>query len=290
MHKLSTALRWAPFAVVAVELVLLLAGIIDLGEAALAIVVLEVALAAILVGEAVTLYSTYDRARGRGESRTASASAALDAALPPVVARLVKQELVMLSAFAGAFGRRTPRAPEGAQVVPSASNLRTLMKVLVAVSLLELVVVGVVVEMLVSSAVVRWALVVLSAYGLVWVVGFTSSLRRSPHIVGADLLRLRFAMLADVRVPTRLIASVRRDRCGGHKRLLDVGGDTLSLSVMGVTNVLVELSEPHEIDLGRKGMHTVTSLRFHADDPDGAARTIREGAEVADRCLTVPVS
>lgn len=274
VHRLSTALRWVPFAVVGVELVLLVTGIVDFAQAAVVIVVLEVAVAAILVGEAVTLYQTYDRARLRGEPRGAAAAAALDAALPPIVAHLVKQELRMVGALAGVFSR-SPCLPEGARAISTGASLRTLMKVIVAVSILELVVVGVLVEAFVSSAAIRWTVVVLSLYGLVWVVAFTSSLRRNVHVLTGEDLRLRFAMLADLRVPTRVVATARRDRQGGHKHLVDAGDGTLSLSVMGMTNLLVELSEPTEIDLGRRGVHTVTKVLLQADDPDEAVRTIR---------------
>lgn len=272
-HKLSKALRWAPFVVVAVELVLLFAGVIDVAEAAVAIVVLEGALAVILIGEAATLWSAYGKARQSGRSRAAAASAALDAALPPVMARLVKQELSMIASLAGIFGRRET---SGETVVPYGSNLRTLLKALIVVSILEIVVVGIVVELFVSSAVIRWGLLIVSVYMFLWACAFTSSMRRRPHVVGPEQLRLRFGTLIDIPIPTRLIGSVRADRKGSHKRVVNVDDDTLSLAIMGTTNMVVDLDEPYDVDLGHKGVHTVRRLRFHADRPDAATKAIRE--------------
>jgi hypothetical protein len=272
-HKIKTALRWAPFVVVAVELVLLFAGVIDVADAAIAIVVLEGALAVILVGEAATLWSAYGKARRSGKSGAAAASAALDAALPPLMARLVKQELSMFAALGAIFGGKRD---SGQTVVPYGSDLRTLLKVLVAVSVLEIVVASIIVELFVSSAILRWGLLVVSVYALLWVVAFTSSMRTRPHVVGPDQLRLRFGMLTDIGVPTRLIGSVRAERQGSHKRMLNIDDDTLSLAIMGTTNMVADLDEPYDVDLGHKGVHTVRRLRFHADRPDAATKAIRE--------------
>jgi hypothetical protein len=276
VRRYSTALRWLPFVIVAAELVLVFAGVIDLAQAAVAIVVLEAALAVILVGEAATLFSVYKKVRGSGQSRTAAASAALDAALPPIVARLVKQELRMMASVGGIFSGRRSSHPPGVSVVPYGSNMRSLLKVLIGVSILELVVVGVVVELFVSSAILRWGLLIVSLYMLVWVCAFTASMARNPHVVGPEQLRLRFGMLTDIGIPTRLISSARADRQGSHKHVVDVEDDTLSLSIMGTTNVLAELDEPYEVDLGHKGVHAVRRLRFHADRPDAAVKAIRE--------------
>jgi hypothetical protein len=273
LHKFSKVLRWAPFVVVAVELVLLFAGVIDVAEAAVAIVVLEAALAAILIGEAATLWSAYGKARRSGGSRASAASAALDAALPPVMARLVKTELSMMAALGGIFGKRDA---SGETVVPYGSNLRTLLKALIVIAILEIVVVGIVVELFVSSAVIRWGLLIVSVYMFLWAVAFTSSMRRRPHVVGPEQLRLRFGTLTDIPIPTRLIGSVRADREGSHKRTLNIDDDTLSLAVMGTTNMVAELDEPYDVDLGHKGVHTVWRVRFHADRPDAATKAIRE--------------
>jgi hypothetical protein len=276
LHKLSKVLRWAPFVVVAVELVLLFAGVIDVAEAAVAIVVLEAALAVILIGEAATLWSAYGKARRSGGSRASAASAALDAALPPVMARLVKTELSMMASLGGIFGRRDASGEPGETVVPYGSNLRTLLKALIVISILEIVVVGIVVELFVSSAVIRWGLLIVSVYMFVWAVAFTSAMRRRPHVVGPEQLRLRFGTLTDIPIPTRLIGSVRADREGSHKRILNIDDDTLSLAIMGTTNMVAELDEPYDVDLGHKGVHTVRRVRFHADRSDAATKAIRE--------------
>jgi hypothetical protein len=114
-----------------------------------------------------------------------------------------------------------------------------------------------------------------TVYGVLWAYGFAASIRRNPHIVGPQQLRLRFGMLTDVGLSTRLIASARADRRGSHKRIVNVDDDTLSLATMGTTNVLAELEEPYAVDLGRHGVHTVRRLRFQADDPSAAVRTLR---------------
>ena len=43
-----------------------------------------------------------------------------------------------------------------------------------------------------------------------------------------------------------------------------------------LTNLVVDLTDPIEVDLRRLGRHSVRTLRFFADDPGKAAADIRE--------------
>jgi hypothetical protein len=130
--------------------------------------------------------------------------------LAPVVARLIGRELRMVASLPSMFAGRAPRPPAGATAVPYGRDLRSLLKVLIALSILEIVVVAIVVELLVSSEIVRYGQLIVTVYGVLWAYGFAASIRRNPHIVGPQQLRLRFGMLTDVGLSTRLIASASR--------------------------------------------------------------------------------
>jgi hypothetical protein len=51
---------------------------------------------------------------------------------------------------------------------------------------------------------------------------------------------------------------------------------TLVLEISNSTNVRLDLTEPQEIDLGRRGVHDVTKIEFWTDDPDGMVRALRK--------------
>ncbi|HZM77905.1 MAG TPA: hypothetical protein VFC19_19475 [Candidatus Limnocylindrales bacterium] len=266
-------LRWLPFAIVLVEAVLLATGVLTLGQAAVLLLILEVLLAVAIVGEFAALLRAYRRARRAEAGRAAAFSAALDAVLPPPLAYLVRQEFRMFSAVYGALRRRRRVRPDE-EVVTYGGQLRTLLIGMVAVSIIEVVVV----ELLVPWDWLRWTLVILGAYGLLWVLGFASSIYTSPHSVARDALHLRFALFAEVAVPMSNVASVSQSLSGSHKKLVEAGDGALSLSVFGTSNVLVILEPAVELDVGRSGRHVVDRVRFYADDPAHAVATIRAAA------------
>ncbi|KJK45430.1 hypothetical protein UK23_26310 [Lentzea aerocolonigenes] len=60
-----------------------------------------------------------------------------------------------------------------------------------------------------------------------------------------------------------------------HKTRSVVDG-TLVLEISNSTNVRVQLNEPQEVDLGRRGAHHITKIEFWADDPGGMVRALRK--------------
>ncbi|NJC71913.1 hypothetical protein HC031_19650 [Planosporangium thailandense] len=264
-------LRWVPFLVVATELVLVVGGVVSLADAAVAVVLIEIALLGVVVGEVVTMRAAYRKARRSGADRAPAMSAALDAALPPVVAMLIRQELRVFGSLLSVVRRRTRVSP-GDSALPYGRRLRGLLIVLAGLSLAEVAVV----EAFVPWPVVRWVLLALGIYGLLWVVSFVASLSVYPHTIGPRVLRLRFGPFTDLAVPTEKIATAVENTTGTHRKTVETDDETLSVSLMGTSTVLVDLAEPHEVDLGRRGRHTVRRLRFDADDPADAVRLLRE--------------
>jgi hypothetical protein len=182
---------------------------------------------------------------------------------------VLKREIRVFGSLARKV-RRRPDIPAGATALRYGAAMRPLLWCMIIVSIVE---VGVV-ELIVPWATLRWILVILGVYGLIWVLGFAASFTVNPHTVSSAALRLRFAFLADITIPAELLASASRNVSGGHRHTVEPADGELALSVMGYTDVVVELTEPYAVDLGRKGTAQVSRVRFQADQPAEAVSLI----------------
>ncbi|MFG2037522.1 hypothetical protein [Dactylosporangium sp. NPDC048998] len=232
-------LRWLPFAVAAADALLAATDAIDLRTAAIALLAAEAVLAALVL---TTIGP------------------------PPIVSAVVRLELRLYHALFDAVRGRRPRA-----AIAYGGRLRGLLVGMTAVSVVELFVV----EVVVPWPAARWALLILGAYGLLWVAAFLAATVSRPHTVTDDAVRLRFAVFHDIEVPLRHLEDARRALRGSHRRTVEVDGEELSVSVLGTTNVLLLLSEPSEVDLGRPGRHRISRIRLYADDPPHALELLR---------------
>jgi hypothetical protein len=266
-------LRWLPFLIVFVEAVLLVTGVLTLGQAAVLLLVLEGLLVVVVLSEFGLLLRAYRTARHSAATRSKAFSAAVDAVLPRPIGHLVRQEFRVFGAIYGTLRRKRRVKPDD-RVVTYGGNLYMLLIAMVAVSIIEVVVV----ELFIPWNWLRWALVILGGYGLLWVLGFGCSLYTRPHTVGRDELGLRFAIFSEVTVPLANVKSASKSLCGTHKKSVEVIDGTLSFSVLGTTNVSVPLEPPVEVNLGRLGRHMVHRLRFYADGPARASAAVRDGA------------
>ena len=66
----------------------------------------------------------------------------------------------------------------------------------------------------------------------------------------------------------------------GHKRNLELDGDSMAMSVMGDTNVELRFFPPVEVDVAGR-IHALTRIRCYADGPREAASALRN--HVLDR-------
>lgn len=265
--------RWLPFVVVAVQAALYLTGVLTLAQAAILLLVLEVLLAVVVAGEFLLLVRSYRRSHQAGASRSEAFSDALDAVLPRPVAFLVRQEFRMLGALVDGIRRRRHAGP-GDRVVAYVGRLRGILIAMIAISIVELAVV----EFLVPWAWLRWTLLILGVYGLIWVLGFAFSAQTRPHLVDAERLRLRMAVWADITVPLGTLSKAGPGGIASHDRDVEAGDGKLAVSVLGVTNMSLTFAEPVEVDCGKAGRHAVRYVRFYADDQESATAAIRESA------------
>ncbi|MFJ6608306.1 hypothetical protein [Streptomyces lydicus] len=148
--------------------------------------------------------------------------------------------------------------------------------------------------------VARAVLLVVDVYTVLMLLGFQAAVTR-PHVLGAEVLRLREGARTEVRIPVERIVSVRYDLrftkepakkpAKGRGVPADAdgepgGGGVAELAVGGQTSVTLELAGPVEVVrlLGR--CERVRTVRFHADDARGAVAAVR--ARMRERERTAP--
>ncbi|MCI0689908.1 MAG: hypothetical protein L0Y54_22115, partial [Sporichthyaceae bacterium] len=100
---------------------------------------------------------------------------------------------------------RRPVAEPGAEAFLYAAVLTPVFLAFIGVSAVELPVV----HLLLPWEGVRRVVDVISAYGLLWMVGLLASMRVHPHVISDAGLRVRHGISVDVAIPWEAIATVR---------------------------------------------------------------------------------
>ncbi|GAA4215445.1 hypothetical protein [Microbispora amethystogenes] len=260
--RLVSAGRWLIPAVLAIEVLLLVTGMIDFGTGARMVLIVESLLFGLVLLQARSAWSVYRAARADGCDEMGATGAALDAVLPAPAAAVLKQDLLLWRALYLAARRR--KALDADEVaIAYGREVRTIMWLVMVVDGVLLVVV----HLALPWPAVRMVLFVVTIIGLLWLAGFLAALHVYPHAIGPRRLRLRFASFYDVCVPVAMIKSVRVERGGkGLLRSAEVVGGTLVMEVSSSTNIVIELTGTHVVKLrGRE--HPITRVRCYADDP-----------------------
>ncbi|WP_414506188.1 hypothetical protein [Streptomyces sp. NEAU-L66] len=127
--------------------------------------------------------------------------------------------------------------------------------------------------LLAGTAVVHEVMLFVDVYTVLTVLGLQAAAVTRPHVLGAEVLRLRDGARREIRIPLERIASVRYDLRFTKER--DKSGDVAELAVGGQTSVTVELSEPVVAVrlLGQR--ETLRTVRFHADEARAAVAAVR---------------
>lgn len=124
---------------------------------------------------------------------------------------------------------------------------------------------------------VRLVVDVISAWGLVWMLGTLAAYRIRPHLLLGDELRVRSGVYHDLAVPLAAIEAVTVGEVDLPSSMLtlQVEPDSVSVGVSGRTNVTVTLQEPTGIATA-KGVQQVRHVRLWADDARGLAGRLDE--------------
>ncbi|MGW8553365.1 hypothetical protein [Streptomyces tubercidicus] len=200
------------------------------------------------------------------------------------VRRLAAHEGRWLRSLGWWVARRRIGVAPGERALGYAGAQAALVYGLTFVCVVETVGLGV---LLAGKAVVHEVMLFIDVYTVLTVLGLQAAAVTRPHVLGAEVLRLRDGARREIRIPLERIASVRYDLRFGKEQRKDggsgkgdsggEGGIVTELPVAGQTSVTVELSEPVVAVrlLGRR--ETVRTVRFHCDEAREAVAAIRAG-------------
>ena len=137
----------------------------------------------------------------------------------------------------------------------------------------------VVLHLLLTWERIRLAADVVSAWGLIWMLGTLAAYRIRPHVLTDQELLLRNGVYHQIAVPTAAIATatVRETELRSSVFPLQVDDDRLSLGVSGRTNVVLALHQPTPIATA-KGVVDARVVALWLDDPRAFAARVNETA------------
>jgi hypothetical protein len=114
----------------------------------------------------------------------------------------------------------------------------------------------------------RYSLVVLSVWGLLWMLGLLASLRTNPHVVSGAGLRLRSGFQFDASIPWEQIFAIRHRRSSAHRKLhVEHNQSGASVALQRASNLEVVFREPLPADFLDGRQPRVDTIHFYADNP-----------------------
>ena len=165
------------------------------------------------------------------------------------------------------FVFRRPKVPAGAIAFSYYQPVLAILIVFVALSAVEIVVLDLIVR---RWAHVRIPLLILSGWGLIYMLGFLFGMLTRPHAIGPAGIRARYGPEIDIPLLWDDIESVTRRKHTLQNKQPKVSVDedgeaTLHLRMQNETNIEVELRAPIVVRLPQ-GPETVSKVTLYADD------------------------
>jgi hypothetical protein len=175
---------------------------------------------------------------------------------------------------------RRPKVPTGAAGFSYHQPILAIMIVFIVVSAVEVVVLDWIVN---RWTYIRIPLLIISIWGLVWMLGLLFGMLVRPHAVGPDGIhhhvdhaaavgiRVRYGSEVDIPIAWKDVYSViRRKQAIQDKQpkvTIDENGvATLQMRIQNETNIEVRLERPVPLKLPH-GIETVCTVKLYADDP-----------------------
>ena len=282
---MQKALKWLLPLVLVIEGALVWSKVLDLGTAAVVVGVLE--LLGLLLGlrAIIAAVRQYRSDRAAGLDLTAALEEGLTVIFPRKIARLIALE-PQIYVCLYQFARRRRRTAD-----EFAYHGRSALGSVVALILLTAPFEILAYELLIPWAGVRWALLLLTIYSVIWLLGLYASFRTLPYQLTAEGLRLHYGILAEGTVPYRALADVtleRRKAPGGHEGLQTSRDGALYLAVGGRTDLTLRLHTPVIIHGLFQSQPPATILHLTADDPTALLTALRARAGLPVTAPPVP--
>lgn len=275
-------LKWVTPVVIVVQVVLVATGVLDVGQAVVIAVGIEVLLAVLLLALAVTARVLYRRLRAEGMSRSDAFLAAAETVLPGPMVAVLRWELGGLVSII-LLVRRRKDIPDGATVIKSGSQHKAFLLVMTLLGPLEILIV----ELIVPWAWVRVVLLVAAIYGTLWMFGFYAAVHTRPHYIDNRRLVVRTGHLMTVSVDIDDVRAARHETRNSYqgdkyKGMVTVTDDWVAVTGMVGTELTLTLAPQTALLVQGKGTVHAGELRFDVDEPRVAIATITARLQCAD--------
>ena len=171
---------------------------------------------------------------------------------------------------------RRPKVPAGAVGFSYYQPVLAILIVFVALSAVEIVVLDLIVR---RWQHIRIPVLILSIWGLIYMLGFLFGMLTRPHAIGPAGIRARYGSEVDIPLPWDDIESVTRRKHALQNKQPKVSVDedgeaTLHLRMQNETNIEVQLTGPIEVRLPH-GPETISKVTLYADDSDAFMQEVR---------------
>lgn len=174
------------------------------------------------------------------------------------------------------FVFRRPKVPAGGVGFSYHKPVLPILIVFVVVSALEMLVVDLIVR---RWAYIRVPLLILSFWGIIYMLGLLFGMLVRPHAIAADGIRVRYGSEIDLPIAWDDVHSVtRRKRVNSDKQPKvtrdDNGEASLHMRIQNETNLEIRLNRPVSLRLPH-GIETVSMVNLYADDPQAFMDEVR---------------
>ena len=261
-------LKWLLPVLVVAEVALVRLEVLDLRDAILILVAVEVLL--LLTGGTLLLSAVreYRRNRASGFDGWRALESGIAIPLPRLAARLMVSELRLFYCLIKWALRRT-RLQEGEFSYHRRSTMDMLVLMIVLVSPVEVLVIELLLQAFLPLLWLRLLVLFLEVYAVFWILGFHASRVTLPHRLEETGLRLYHGIFAEGFIPypeIRRVQQLRRKapEWGDGLRL---DGVEAYLAIGGNTNVTLELHSPHSLRGFIKSTAPVDTVHLAVDEP-----------------------
>ena len=206
----------------------------------------------------------------------------------PLLRRAVATEAAMWRSMYR-WARRKPSAlAEGDEPFGYLGVVKPILGVFIGLSIIEIPILDLIVRHVMPWRPARWIVLVLSVWGLLWMIGFIADMKVHPHVVGATGIRVRRGASIDVTVPWDDVDTVsKRYRSLPSSRSVQIEKEgersVLHITVGSQTSIDVRLRRPATFLVPKGRTEPVEELRLYADDIDGFVRAARDILSERDR-------
>ncbi len=160
--------------------------------------------------------------------------------------------------------RRRGATDPAAALFGYASQVTPLLLAFIFVSAIEIPIL----PLLLPWPAVRYSLLALGVWGLLWMLGLLASLRTNPHVVSEAGLRLRSGFQFDASIPWEEISAIRLRRSTAQRKLqIEQNQTGASVALQSTNNVEVIFREPVSLRFLDGRQANVDAIHFYADSP-----------------------